>query len=156
MTRLIKRYENRKLYDTESSTYVSLADIAALVRQGTTVEVVDKATGKDLTAQILTQIILEEGKRGKSAIPAEVLHDLVRRSNAMIDAGIGQLKNSVDDLVQHSLGRVNKLLNGAQSNELEQLRDQLGHLERLLTRVLVERGRSASEDKSSGTKKDAS
>ena len=68
MARLIKRYENRKLYDTEASAYVSLADVAALVRRGETVEVIDKATGKDLTAQILTQMILEEGKPGQSAI----------------------------------------------------------------------------------------
>ena len=88
MARLIKRYGNRKLYDTEASAYVSLADIAALVRRGETVEVVDKATGKDLTAQILTQVILEEGKRGNNAISTEMLHDLVRRSNAMIDSGI--------------------------------------------------------------------
>jgi polyhydroxyalkanoate synthesis repressor PhaR len=156
MARLIKRYENRKLYDTASSTYVSLADVAALVRAGTTVEVIDNASGKDLTAQILTQIILEEGKRGQSTIPTEVLHDLVRRSNAMLDAGIGQIKHSVDDLVQSSLGRVNKLLHGAQSSELTQLRDQLSHLERLLTRVLVEREQAASEGETSGPEEGAS
>ena len=94
--RVIKRYANRKLYDTEASAYVSLADVAALVRQGETVEVIDKATGKDLTAQILTQIILESGKRGQSAISSEVLHDLVRRSNALIDSGIEQIRHGVD------------------------------------------------------------
>ncbi len=144
MARLIKRYENRKLYDTEASAYVSLADIATLVRRGETVEVVDKATGKDLTTQILTQIILEEGKRGQSAISSEMLHDLVRRSNAMIDSGIEQIKHSVDDLVQSSFGRVNKLFQGAKATDLAQLRDQLGHLETLLTSVLA--GREAAED----------
>ncbi len=149
MARLIKRYENRKLYDTEASAYVSLADIAALVRRGETVEVVDKATGKDLTAQILTQVILEEGKRGNSAISTEMLHDLVRRSNAMIGSGIEQIKHSVDDLVQSSLGRVNRLFQGAQSNELAQLRDQLGHLENLLTRVLAGREEGSAEEEAS-------
>lgn len=146
MARLIKRYENRKLYDTEASAYVSLADVARLVRQGETVEVVDKATGKDLTAQILTQIILEEGKRGNSAISTEVLHDLVRRSNAMIDSGIEQIKHSVDDLVQSSLGRVNKLFQSAKSTELAQLRDQLGNLENLLGKVLDGREQTAQDD----------
>ena len=143
MARLIKRYGNRKLYDTEASAYVSLADIAALVRGGETIEVVDKATGKDLTAQILTQVILEEGKQGNSAISTEALHDLVRRSNAMIDSGLEQIKHSVDDLVQSSLGRVNKFFQGAKSNDLAQLRDQLGNLEALLTRVLAGRDEAA-------------
>ena len=149
MARLIKRYENRKLYDTEASAYVSLADVAALVRRGETVEVVDKATGKDLTAQILTQVILEEGKRGNSAISTEMLHDLVRRSNAMIGSGIEQIKHSVDDLVQSSLGRVNRLFQGAQSNELAELRDQLGNLENLLTRVLAGREEGSAEEEAS-------
>ena len=146
MARLIKRYENRKLYDTEASAYVSLADVAALVRNGEPVEVVDKATGKDLTAQILTQIILDEGKRGQSAISTEVLHDLVRRSNEMIDSGIDQIKHSVDDLVQSSLGRVNKLFQGAKPTELSQLRDQLGNLESLLTKVLDSRSQAPGEE----------
>ena len=136
MARLIKRYENRKLYDTEASAYVSQADIADLVRQGETVEVVDLATEKDITAQILTQIILEEGKRGNATISTETLHDLVRRSGAALDSGIEQIKHSVDDLVQSSLGRVNKLIHGEKPSELKQLRDQLGNLESLLTKVI--------------------
>ncbi len=139
MARLIKRYENRKLYDTEASAYVSLTDVATLVRRGETVEVLDNATGKDLTAQVLTQVILEEGKRGKSTISSEALHDLVRRSGEALDAGIEQIRHGVDDLVQSSLGRVNRLLHGEKPKELQQLRDQLGQLEKLLTRVLAER-----------------
>ena len=154
MARLIKRYENRKLYDTEASAYVSLADIAALVRRGETVEVVDKATGKDLTAQILTQIVLEEGKRGQSAISTEVLHDLVRRSNAMIDSGIEQIRSSVDNLVQHSLGRVNQLFQSTRPSELAQLRDQLGQLENLLTQVLAAQQPTAPEDEAAGEQQD--
>ena len=156
MARLIKRYENRKLYDTEASAYVSLADIAALVRRGETVEVVDKATGKDLTAQILTQIILEEGKRGNSAISTEMLHDLVRRSNAMIDSSIEQIKHSVDDLVQSSIGRVNKLFQSAKPTDLVQLRDQLGHLESLLSRVLAGRDEANADDEAAEAEQDGS
>lgn len=136
MARLIKRYENRKLYDTEASAYVSQADIADLVRQGETVEVIDLATEKDITAQILTQIILEEGKRGNTTISTETLHDLVRRSGEALDSGIEQIKHSVDDLVQSSLGRVNRLIHGEKPSELKQLRDQLSNLESLLTRVI--------------------
>ncbi len=146
MARLIKRYENRKLYDTEASAYVSLSDVAALVRSGETVEVIDNATGNDLTAPVLTQIILEEGKRGNSTISTETLHDLVRRSGEALDAGIGQIRHSVDDLVQNSLSRVNRLLHGEKPKELEQLRDQLGRLEGLLSDVLGGRETPADED----------
>ena len=141
MARRIKRYENRKLYDTEASAYVSQADIADLVRQGETIEVIDLATEKDITAQILTQIILEEGKRGNTTISTETLHDLVRRSGAALDSGIEQIRHSVDDLVQSSLGRVNKLIHGEQPSELKQLRDQLGNLESLLTKVIGDKSK---------------
>ena len=146
MARLIKRYENRKLYDTEASSYVSLADVAELVRQGETVEVVDNTNGSDLTAQVLTQIILEEGKRGQSTISTETLHDLVRRSGEALDAGIEQIRHGMDDLVQGSLDRVNRLLHGTKPTDLKQLRDQLGQLERLLTRVLNDRKNDASSE----------
>ena len=60
MIRLIKRYESRKLYDTEESRYVSLDEIAEWVRTGQEVKVIDNASADDVTAQTLTQIILEE------------------------------------------------------------------------------------------------
>lgn len=147
MARLIKRYENRKLYDTVASGYVTRSDIAQLVRQGETIQVLDNATGNDMTAQILTQIILEEGKRGRNTISTDALHDLIRRSSEMIDSGIEQIKHSVDDLVQNSIGRVSKVIRGTESTDLEQLRNQLGQLERLLTKVLDDRDeKSDTED----------
>src|SRR3977135_700356 len=78
MIRLIKRYESRKLYDTEESRYVSLEEISGWIRQGQEVRVMDNATGGDVTSQTLTQIILDEGRRGTSSLPSELLHELVR------------------------------------------------------------------------------
>ncbi len=69
MARVIKRYGNRKLYDVQASEYVSLDQVAALIRSGATVEVVDNVTGEDITAQTLTQIVLDKGKRGRSILP---------------------------------------------------------------------------------------
>lgn len=135
MARIIKRYANRKLYDTEASAYVSLADVAALVRRGATVQVVDASSGDDLTAQTLTQIILDEGKRGHDLISPDLLHDVLRRSNRAIDSGLKHLKHSVDDLVQQSLDRFNAL-RPARQHELQELRQQLNHLEHLLAKVL--------------------
>lgn len=136
MARLIKRYENRKMYDTEASGYVSLSDIAALVRQGETVRIVDNVSGDDLTAQVLTQIILEEGKRGTNVIPTDLLHDLLRRSSEAVDSGLDRIRHGVDDLLQHSLGRLNRLVQDARTTELQQLRTQMAHLEGMLNRLL--------------------
>ncbi len=136
MPRRIKRYDNRKLYDTEASEYVSLDDVAELVRRGETVEVVDNATGEDLTAQTLTQIILEEGKDGRQVIPSDLLHQLLRRSGEMFDTGIDQIRSTVDDLMQSSLGRLQQLVQGPRAQELDELRTQLRQLENRLSILL--------------------
>lgn len=141
MARLIKRYENRKLYDTEASAYVSLSDIADLVRQGETVQVIDNVTGDDLTAQTLTQIILEEGKQGKHVLPTDLLHDLLRRSGEMVDTSLERLRHGMDDLVQSSVGRLNQLVPESQRrSELRELRDQVNHLEGVLNDLLDDIG----------------
>jgi len=136
MARRIKRYSNRKLYDTEASEYVSLGDIAELVRSGETVKVVDNATEEDLTAQTLTQIILEEGKDGRHLIPSDLLHQLLRRSGEMFDTGIGQIRSTVDDLMQSSLGRLQQLVQSPRTQELDELRTQLRQLEHRLSILL--------------------
>ncbi len=136
MARRIKRYDNRKLYDTEASEYVSLDDVAELVRNGETVEVVDNATGEDLTAQTLTQIILEEGKDGRQVIPSDLLHQLLRRSGEMFDTGVDQIRSTVDDLMQSSLGHLQQLVQGPQAQELNELRTQLRQLENRLSILL--------------------
>jgi polyhydroxyalkanoate synthesis repressor PhaR len=136
MPRTIKRYGNRKLYDVEASAYVSLDDIAALIRKGETVAVLDNVSGEDITAQTLTQIVLEEGKRGRGVLPTEMLHDVLRRGGKVIDTRVEQLKHGVDELVQGSLGRISRALQGPQTQELRQLREQLAQLEDTLGRLL--------------------
>ena len=76
-TVVIKKYGNRRLYDTSGSRYVNLEDIAALVRNGKDVQVVDAKSGEDLTRVILTQIILEDAKGQPSGLPLELLRQLV-------------------------------------------------------------------------------
>jgi polyhydroxyalkanoate synthesis repressor PhaR len=136
MARVIKRYGNRKLYDVEASAYVSLEDVAALIRRGETVEVVDNVTSEDITAQTLTQIVLEEGKKGRSVLPTDLLHDVLRRGGKVLDSGVGQIRHGVDELVQSSIGRLSRVLQGPQTQELKQLRDQLSHLESTLGKIL--------------------
>ena len=75
---LIKRYASRRLYNTETSDYVTLEDIASFIRDGREVQIVDLKSGDDLTRQYLLQIVAEHESRGESVLPLEVLTDLVR------------------------------------------------------------------------------
>ena len=75
---LIKRYASRRLYNTETSDYVTLEDIAGFIRDGREVQIMDLKSGDDLTRQYLLQIIAEHESRGESVLPVEVLNDLVR------------------------------------------------------------------------------
>lgn len=75
---LIKRYASRRLYNTETSDYVTLEDIAGFIRDGREVKIVDLKSGDDLTRQYLLQIIAEHESRGENVLPVTVLNDLVR------------------------------------------------------------------------------
>lgn len=75
---LIKRYASRRLYNTETSDYVTLEDIASFIREGREVQIVDLKSGDDLTRQYLLQIIAEHESRGENVLPVDVLNDLVR------------------------------------------------------------------------------
>jgi len=165
MARTIKRYDNRKLYDTEASCYVSQKDLAELVRAGETIEVVDNSTGEDLTAQTLTQIILEEGKEGggRDVLPTDLLHRLLRRGGTALDQVIGggarqvgqslsQVKSGLDEFARQSLSHLNRLTPGAAApgddeqetsdaaaarpGEVDALREQLTRLEARLEDLL--------------------
>ena len=80
-TVIIKKYGNRRLYDTSSSAYVNLEDLAKMVRNGTDVQVVDANTGEDLTRVTLTQIIVEDAKGQPTGLPLELLKQLVVASD---------------------------------------------------------------------------
>jgi polyhydroxyalkanoate synthesis repressor PhaR len=73
----IKKYANRRLYDTESSTYITLDKLAQMVREGRDFEVVDAKNGEDITRQVLTQIIVEEEAHGSTMLPINFLKQLI-------------------------------------------------------------------------------
>lgn len=75
---LIKRYASRRLYNTETSDYVTLEDIAGFIRDGREVQIIDLKSGDDLTRQYLLQIVAEHESKGESVLPINVLTDLVR------------------------------------------------------------------------------
>ncbi|MGQ9598509.1 MAG: polyhydroxyalkanoate synthesis regulator DNA-binding domain-containing protein [Anaerolineae bacterium] len=93
---VIKRYPNRKLYDTDAKQYITLEGIAALIRQGQEVSVVDHATGEDLTAVTLTQIILEQEKRQGGFLPHSLLTGLIRAGGEAMHTVRRTLVSSLD------------------------------------------------------------
>lgn len=106
MARVVKRYANRKLYDTTTSRYVALDDIAGLIRSGEEVEVTDNETGADLTAVTLAQIILEEERRHKDLRSLPLLRGLVRYGGDAISnvtsrgiEALGDMRGRVSEMV---------------------------------------------------------
>ncbi|MDD3581400.1 MAG: polyhydroxyalkanoate synthesis regulator DNA-binding domain-containing protein [Desulfobacca sp.] len=81
---LLKKYSNRRLYDTEQSAYVTLRQVAEMIRQGRQVEVIDAKTEEDVTAFILTQIILEEAKNKHALLPVSLLHLVIRYGETVL------------------------------------------------------------------------
>jgi polyhydroxyalkanoate synthesis repressor PhaR len=145
MIRLIKRYGSRKLYDTEESRYVSLEELADWIRQGQEIKVVDNKTQSEVTAQTLTQIISEEGRRGRTLLPNEVLHELIRLGEQAFSSGVEQLQSKVDNLVQASIDRIGPVRRARE--EMSRLRERLEVLEASLAEIDEERKRSDSDAK---------
>jgi polyhydroxyalkanoate synthesis repressor PhaR len=88
--RIIKRYSNRKLYDTVSSKYVRLEDIAVMVKAGSEVRVVDNQSKEDLTSVTLAQIIFEDEKAKRNPMPLGMLRDLVRHGGESLSEFINK------------------------------------------------------------------
>jgi len=94
---VIKKYENRRMYDTSQSRYVNLDDLAEMVRQGADVQVVDAKTGEDLTRVTLTQVIMEDAKDQPAGLPLELLRQLIVASDrARQDFLMWYLKSAFD------------------------------------------------------------
>jgi polyhydroxyalkanoate synthesis repressor PhaR len=91
---LIKKYGNRRLYDTSQSRYITLEDLADIVHKGATVRVVEAGSGRDLTRQVLTQVILEQQDR-LDMIPVELLHAIIRTQGTLQQGPFSMFLTSV-------------------------------------------------------------
>ncbi|HKV86517.1 MAG TPA: polyhydroxyalkanoate synthesis regulator DNA-binding domain-containing protein [Candidatus Dormibacteraeota bacterium] len=138
---LIKKYANRKLYDTRTSRYITLEGIAELVRDGHEITVVDRNDGHDLTQVTLSQIVLSEEKRGPARLVdagGEVLHDrgqalldYVRKTlsvpgdlRSKVEQRRGDLEGMADDAIERALRR----LRIPTHNEIEQINRRLDRI----------------------------
>ena len=97
---VIKKYSDRRLYDSSASRYVKLDDVARMVREGIEVKVVDARSGKDLTYLILTQIILEDARERETPLPLQLLQQLVKASDKATHNFLSWYLNSALDLYQ--------------------------------------------------------
>src|SRR5438128_2661771 len=104
--RIVKRYSNRKLYDTQTSHYVTLEQIAEMIRGGEEVRVLDNNSKEDLTSVTLAQIIFEEEKRQKSFLPLSAMRHIIQSGGA-----------SLTELAAQAQARVTSLFRKGESDE---------------------------------------
>ena len=162
---VIRKYGNRRLYDTSASRYVNLDDVAAMIRNGTDVKVVDASSREDLTRLTLTQIIVEDAKGGPSGLPLELLRQLIMASDhvrqefmswylksafdsyqkvqSAVQSGLEQLGTAALSPLEMMKG----FLPGAprEDREVEQLRRRVAELEAQLRPKRAKRTRSKSK-----------
>ena len=148
--KVIKRYTNRKLYDTVESRYVTLDEIAEMVKAGLEVKILDNRTKEDLTSVTLAQIIFEEEKK-TSKMSLRTLRDLIRhggeRAQQFVEDTQAELRGRVEGLRQAAEQRVQTLINRGQQTG-DKARDLLASSQEAvsqLSRKLDERVRSAVE-----------
>lgn len=110
--RVIKRYANRKLYDTQHSRYVTLDQIAEMIREGDDVKIIDNKSKEDLTSVTLAQIIFEEEKKQKSFLPLQAMRNIIQTGGESIHQFVSQAQRKVEE-AQH---KVKDILPGKESD----------------------------------------
>ena len=150
---VIKKYANRRLYDTSASRYINLEDLALMVRNGKDVQVVDASTGEDVTRVTLTQIIVEDARGQPSGLPLELLRQLIVASDRVgqefimwylksafdayqkVQSSVQDRFSQVQSAAMSPLNAVRNLLqvppaqSDPQNEELSELRRRLAELE---------------------------
>ena len=109
-TVLIKKYENRRLYDATNSRYVNLEEVAQILKNGDDVRVVDAATGADITRLILTQIIVEDAKMPDSDFPLDVLRQMVIASGRAGQESAFKYMNAMLDIYRNTYRAISPTL----------------------------------------------
>ena len=110
---IIKKYANRRLYDTESSTYITLERLAQMVRQKREFKVVDAKTGEDITRSVLTQIIMDEEARGSEMLPVNFLRQLIGMYGDQMQAVVPQYLEASLEQLQRNQSQIRDAMAGA-------------------------------------------
>lgn len=174
-TILIKKYENRRLYDATNSRYINLEEVAQILRRGDEVKVVDAVSGEDITRLILTQIIVDGAKAPDSNFPLDILRDMVIASGRASQESAIRYTRAMLDLYKSSFQSISPALNpfefmqGAASSgrdandsstkagpekrdvvvedDAEGLKHRVAELERLVSRLRTEKPAKGSSGK---------
>jgi len=171
-TVVIKKYGNRRLYDTAGSRYINLDDLADLIRKGKDVKVVDAKSGQDLTRVVLTQIITEDAKEKPTGLPLELLRQLIVASDEVrqefimwylksafdayekvqnaVQSRLGEVQSAIlspVDMMKKFLGATPPQTQPAPESDLGALRKQVAELE---ARLESAQGKKRKRGKRSG------
>ncbi len=122
MTRLIKRYGNRKMYDTQASRYVTLDGVAELVRTGEDLRIIDNDTGEDLTAVTFAQVIFEEQKRKSGASGLPLLRWIIQQGGATVQeilSSVDRGREALDSVRELAEKGVKQLVQGGETHHAE-------------------------------------
>jgi len=162
---VIRKYANRRLYDTSAGRYVNLEDVASLIRRGVDVQVVDARTGEDVTRVVLTQIIVEDARDRPAGLPLELLRQLIVATDraghefimwylkAALEAyqrvqeGVQTRLSDVRSAALSPLGIVRNLFAPPANGEVEELRQRVAELE-----ARVEKPRSGKRTRTNKNK----
>jgi polyhydroxyalkanoate synthesis repressor PhaR len=112
---IIKKYANRRLYDTESSSYITLERLAEMVRQKRDFQVVDAKSGEDITHSVLTQIIMEEEARGRTMLPVNFLRELIGMYGNSMHTVVPQFLEESLEAFQRNQSQLRDAMTGALS-----------------------------------------
>ncbi|MFH1653997.1 MAG: polyhydroxyalkanoate synthesis regulator DNA-binding domain-containing protein [Pseudomonadota bacterium] len=135
--KVIKRYQNRKLYDTVDSCYITLEEIGDMVRAGDELKIIDNSSQEDITAITLAQIILEEQRKKRNPLPLDTFRELIISGGEAIKhlmsrgvQEIGHVKEFVDDKVKPAVQSFQRLPNF--ENQIKDLQSRLSSMEKEL------------------------
>ena len=154
----IKKYANRRLYNTQTSSYVTLDHLASMVKEGTEFEVRDARTGEDITRSVLTQIIFEEEAKGQSLLPIKFLRQLIRFYGDSLQSFVpGYLDMSMDGFAKNQEAMRSRLAEafGGSGQVIENLtRQNLAMFERamqMFSPFAMKPARTEDDAKGNGT-----
>lgn len=130
-TIVVKKYANRRLYDTGRSSYVTLDDLCEMIREGQDFVVVDAKSGEDLTQNVLTQIIVEQEAKGETMLPPNFLRNLIQFYGDGVQSFIPEyLEQSMHNFVKHQ-EEIRSALNQSLENTMKPLNSPLNMMEEI-------------------------
>ncbi len=119
MKTVIKRYQNRKLYDVERSRYVTTDDIGAMIRDGQTVQVLDYDTENDITNTVLANVLRQTG------LSEALLHQMIRYGSKSVELGLDQARRGISELQED-----------VRQQDMDELEEKIERLERLISELV--------------------